>query len=183
MLTGLTQAQVPTQAPVTTAGGLQCISGLVVVAQDGLLGALSGQIVPVQGSPIAVRQVVGPAGGPIPLTQVSGSFATLCGQFTVERGRLLLNVTLVIPGQIPPAPPAPPVDNRLLILLLLLLLLRPGGIGSAGLGATGVGTAGVGTAGTGATGLGEQIGALLQSLVGSGGPLSGLLQSLGVQQR
>lgn len=172
MLSGLTQAQLPAQASLPTTGGLQCISGLVFVEPTGLLGAVSGQIIPLQGSPIAVRQVVGPAGGPVSLTQVSGSFATLCGQFTVERGQLLLNVTLVIPGFAPPAPPTPPPDSRLLLLLLLFLLLRPGGLGSAGLGATGVGTAGVG----------GQIGGLLQSLTGSGGSLGGLLQSLGVQR-
>lgn len=100
----------------TDPGGLQCISGLVILDREQQLGAITGRIFPRFGSPVRIRQVVGPAGGPVSLTTVDGRCATVCGNFVVENGRLVLNVRRVIPGR-------PAETAALLVLVLLLLLL------------------------------------------------------------
>lgn len=95
---------------------LQCVSGVVTVFPPRGVGAVIGQIRPEFGAPIRFRQVVGPAGGPIPITSVDGTFATVCGRFIVEDGRVILDVRRVIPRGPGPAP-------GLLLPLLLILVL------------------------------------------------------------
>lgn len=97
--------------------GLQCFSGRVRVLPPVGVGAILGILTPQFGAPIPLRQVVGPAGGPVPLTAVDGRIATVCGVLVVEDSRVFLDVRLVIPG-----PPLPKPDLTLLLLLALVLL-------------------------------------------------------------
>lgn len=95
-----------------------CISGLVTLDPGQLIGAVTGLVRPLLSDPIRIRQVVGPAGGPVSLTTVNGRFATVCGAFVEEQGQVLLDVRQVIPGS-----PVAPVLPLLLLLPLLTLAL------------------------------------------------------------
>lgn len=84
------------------------------------VGAVIGQIRPGFGAPIPFRQVVGPAGGPIPITEVNGAVATVCGWFIRRKGVLTLAVKQVIPR-----PGPPPAILLPLLLALTLNKTRP----------------------------------------------------------
>lgn len=86
---------------VTAAGtnvSAQCILGFVHVIPTRLLGATNGVLQLLSGALIPITQVVGPAGGPISLSQVSGSLAVVCGTLTRSPSSgLQLNVSSVHP--------------------------------------------------------------------------------------
>lgn len=81
---------------------------------DGV-GAITGTLFPELGDPIALSQAVGPPGGPVPLTDVDGQMATVCGRAQVVDGVLRLQVTRVIPQRAPAA--------LILVVLLAVALL------------------------------------------------------------
>ncbi|MGE5590588.1 MAG: hypothetical protein ACM3ZA_08225 [Bacillota bacterium] len=112
--------------------------GRVTVISTGLIGAVVGILTTLSGQAIQFRQVVGPAGGTVPVSTVNGQFATLCGNIVVEQGQAILNVTTVIPG-------IAGAGGTGLQNLNLLALLQLGGLGGlSGLGLRGLtGTGGL----------------------------------------
>lgn len=98
--------------------GLHCITGLVLLDATERVGVITGRVFPRLGDGIPVRQVVGPAGGPVPLTEVDGENATVCGRFAVQDGEVVLDVRRVIPRQRGMSPLV------LVVALILLLALR-----------------------------------------------------------
>ena len=98
--------------------GLHCVTGLVLVDPTERLGVITGRVFPRLGDGIPVRQVVGPAGGPVPLTEVDGENATVCGRFAVQDGEVVLDVRRVIPRRRGVSP------LLLVAVLVLLLALR-----------------------------------------------------------
>lgn len=95
----LTPSQMPDSRP--TGPGLVCIAGTVNLSPSQLLGATNGTLTPLFSSPIPIRQVVGPAGGPTSLTSLDGSFANLCGRFVPSRGGFVFDVQVAVPVSAP----------------------------------------------------------------------------------
>ncbi|MHB9145646.1 MAG: hypothetical protein ACYC5Y_09975 [Symbiobacteriia bacterium] len=77
--------------------GSVCVTGFVIVTPTGLIGATTGFIYTTSGAIVPFRQVVGPTGGIIPVTSVSGQLAVLCGTPVLEGGSVILNVSQVVP--------------------------------------------------------------------------------------
>jgi hypothetical protein len=139
--TGFPTTTVPTTLPTTTFpttagtpsfGGLQCFTGrvniLVFIQQSDVVATLttqSGQTIFLTTNSPIIRQQLG---------QVDNRFATVCGNFVIRQGRLVLNVQVVIPQQV-----TPPVNLQQLLLILLLLLFLRGQLPLSGLGTTGLG--------------------------------------------
>lgn len=76
--------------------GLTCLTGQVVIFPQQGIGATNGVII-VQGNSIRIRQVPGPDLRGVPLADVNGRSANLCGNFLVDGGQVIFNVTLVRP--------------------------------------------------------------------------------------
>lgn len=74
----------------------QCLTGQVVLLPQQGIGATNAFLI-TSGSPIRLRQVPGPANQGVPLSSVGGRQATVCGNFLVDNGQVILNVTLVRP--------------------------------------------------------------------------------------
>ncbi len=77
--------------------GSVCVTGFVIVTPTGLIGATTGFIYTTSGAIVPFRQVVGPTGGIIPVTSVSGQLAVLCGTPVFEGASVILNVSQVVP--------------------------------------------------------------------------------------
>lgn len=76
--------------------GLQCLTGQVVLLPQQGIGATNAFLIS-SGNPIRLRQVPGPDNQGVPLSSVGGRQATVCGNFLVDGGQVLLNVTFVRP--------------------------------------------------------------------------------------
>lgn len=76
--------------------GLQCLTGQVVLLPQQGIGATNAFLIS-GGNPIRLRQVPGPDNQGVPLSSVGGRQATVCGNFLVDGGQVILNVTFVRP--------------------------------------------------------------------------------------
>lgn len=76
--------------------GMQCFTGTVVLTPTGGIGATNGFLV-VQNAQIPIRQVPGPNNRGVPLTQLNGRQATLCGQFVQDTSGVTFSVTVASP--------------------------------------------------------------------------------------
>lgn len=77
-------------------GGQQCLTGQVQLFAQAGIGATNGVLI-VQGHTIRIRQVPGPDNQGVPLAQVNGETVNACGNFLVDGGQVIFNVTLVRP--------------------------------------------------------------------------------------
>lgn len=76
--------------------GVQCLTGQVVLLPQQGIGATIAFLI-TSGNPIRLRQVPGPNNQGVPLSSVGGRQATVCGNFLVDSGQVLMNVTVVRP--------------------------------------------------------------------------------------
>lgn len=76
--------------------GLQCLSGTVVLTPTGAIGATTGFLM-VPNARIPIRQVPGPNNRGVPLSQLNGRRATVCGQFVQDASGVTFSVTVAGP--------------------------------------------------------------------------------------
>ncbi len=76
--------------------GSQCFTGTVVLTPTGLIGATTGFLT-VGTTQIPIRQVPGPSNRGIPLDQLNGQRAVLCGHFVQDVSGLTFIVSFASP--------------------------------------------------------------------------------------
>jgi hypothetical protein len=76
---------------------LVCQQGTVVLLPTPGIGATNATLLRQNGTTIRLRQVPGPNLFGTPLAQVNGQMVTVCGNFLVDQGQVILNVVGVFP--------------------------------------------------------------------------------------
>lgn len=84
------------QQQIVPPGGSHCFHGLVIIVPTGLIGATTG-VLAVQNTTIPIRQVPGPDVRGVPLSQLHGQNAVVCGQFVQDSSGITLNVSFATP--------------------------------------------------------------------------------------
>lgn len=81
----------------TGGSALQCLQGQVVQLPTPGIGATNAVLLLQGGNTIRIRQVPGPNNFGMPLSQAFGQTVTVCGNFLVDQGQVILNVVGVFP--------------------------------------------------------------------------------------
>jgi hypothetical protein len=111
----------PGMASTTRPRPVYCFTGTVLLVPDAapVAGALVGHLHTPIG--VAVPLIQAPSSiGPVAVTAVNGQNVTICGSFLLQDGYLVLEATLVQPGENATTPGVSPL--ALLVLALLGLL-------------------------------------------------------------
>jgi hypothetical protein len=74
----------------------QCLTGMVILDPPAGIGATLGRVF-VNGTAIRIRQVPGPDNRGVPLSDVDGRQARVCGVFIFDGNQVILSVTGVFP--------------------------------------------------------------------------------------
>lgn len=81
----------------TGGNSLVCQRGTVVLLPTPGIGATNAVLLRQNGTIIRLRQVPGPNNAGVPLSQVNGQTVTVCGNFLIDQGQVILNVVVVFP--------------------------------------------------------------------------------------